>query len=82
MTEPQMIRLELPVDTITQTANRVLLALLATNDGTIAHHLVLQADTGCYKFRLTDQVAASLMAQFQAHNEFGKQLQREQQGEQ
>lgn len=82
MTEPQMVRLELPVDTITQTADKVWLTLMATEDDQIAHHLIVRADTGCYKFQLTDHAMSVLMAQFVAHDEFGKQLLKQQEGEQ
>lgn len=82
MTEPEYVRLQLPVDTITHKVDKAVLAMMATEDGDIAHHLILNTEFGCYKFQLADNTAGSLMAQFVAHNEFGKQLQREPETEQ
>ncbi len=84
MTEPEYVRLQLPIDTITHKVDKAMLAMMATDDPepTVAHHLIFNTEFGCYKFQLTDNTTASLMAQFAAHNEFGIQLQREQDTEQ
>lgn len=81
---PQYVNLTLPSDTITQTTDRVVLAMMAADDNPlgIAHYLILNTDFGCYRFQLTDDATASLLAQAVAHNEYGERLLREQQDEQ
>lgn len=83
MTSPEYVNLRVPVDTIEQTVDKVVLAIMADpdNDG-IAHYLVVNTDDlGCYKLKLTDDATASLLAQCVAHNDLGERLLREQEGQ-
>lgn len=77
--DPQLVNLRLPADTITQKVDRIVLAMMAAddNDG-IAHYLILDTeDLGVYRFQLSDDATASLLAQCVAHNDYGERLLRE-----
>jgi hypothetical protein len=80
--QPKMVGLALPADTIEHTVDRVLVAMMAVDDTErIGHFLVVNSDFGCYKFRLTDDATASLLAQCVAQYRYGQRLLQQQEGE-